>query len=117
MHDLFSAIIIVLVVFFVVKLLFPSKLPDYKVCVENKCWSTKSLHKQSTYDKQDDKQDDKRSTLQSVKDGMRDDMHDNEGAMLEVFTSPKDFRDTRDMLKDISDEPDITLNNSVKYSK
>ena len=126
MHDLIAAVVILLVAFFVIKLLFPTKLPDYKVCAGNSCWSTKSLEARPSIP-----QENKLSTpvenkvtmvkkppiKQPVNEGMRDNVYDDEGAMLEVLTNPKDMQDARAMLKDIEDDPDLTLNNMVKYSK
>lgn len=119
MNDLVAAVIILLVVVVAIKLLFPTKLPDYAICAKDNCWSTRSIGNRSVKPVENKViPATKPTTTQTVKEGMHDDLHDNEGVMLEVFTSPKDFQDTRAMLKNIADEPeDLTLNYQAKYSK
>lgn len=56
------------------------------------------------------------STIANTVDNI-DDSQEDGAAMLEVFTNPKEFQDFRVTLKNIADDPDLTLNYQAKYSK
>lgn len=116
MHEFYVAVLVLLGLFILVKMYYPNKLPDYKICRKDKCWSTKQLDRTSHDPVPGNKSQpvpDPTSNVDKVEDSQKEGL----GCMYEVFTSPKYHTDTRHMLWNVADSSDMTLNYQVKYSK
>jgi hypothetical protein len=122
MKDILTALAIIFVAYVLFKIFAPSKVPDYKVCSGDKCWSTKrsNANQEKTYTPREDPHAVAKVELPeptNAVDKTEQSQQDDVGAMIEVFTNPKDFKDIRATLKQVADADDLTLNYRVKYSK
>ena len=103
MHDIFTALVLILIAYVVVKIFSPSSVPDYKLCAGDSCWSTGS--------------DPVEKTASSVSINNTEKSQPNTPPLQEVAAKPKDMQDPHAGLKDLLHSEDMLFNNGVKYNK